>query len=94
MFCLLQKSPATLHHDRLNDRLHYSVLAAACVLFLLGAREEIHSHPVILSFRSEYEKRVGEEQAEYVISLSGEKGVKAAVKLLTTLMAPKSMVVS
>lgn len=87
------KSPATLHHDRLNDRPHYSFLAAACVLFLLGAREEIHSHPMILSFRSKYEGRAGEEQVEYVIPLSGERGVKAAVKLPTILMAPKSMVV-
>lgn len=47
--CLLQKSPAKVHPGRRNDWLYYCFRAAACVLFPLGAREEIHSHPMFFA---------------------------------------------
>ena len=71
--CLLQKSPVKLHGGRGSDWLYYSFLAAACVLFPLGARKEIHSHPMFLASHVwVWGEGRGKQGVGYVILLSRE----------------------
>lgn len=90
--CLLQKSPVKLHCGRLNDRLYYLFLAAACILFPLGPKEEFHSFLPYVLCLSGLSMRGGQERNSRVYhSIIRGGRIKAEVNLPVILIASKSM---